>query len=180
MHNSLYVTYHFMSTCIVTMNTAFRCHYWLLHTVQFTFVAAHRPVCYFLPHAVQSAVTCHTVAICWRVPCSLLLLPHAMQLLLVAYRAVCFCCHMLHSLLFVATCRTVAIGAAYHAVCRTLYSLKFVATCRAVCYLLSLSVAACRTVAICCHYLLSCRHLLPNAIQLLSIAACHTVAICCY
>ena len=138
MHNSLYVAYHFMSTCIVTMYTASHCCYLLLHTVQFTFVAVHRPVLLFV-------AKCYTVAVCWRH------MPYS------CYWFHTVCCHMLHSLLFVAMFRTVAIGAAYRAVylcCRTPYSSIFITACHAVCYLLLhvpyslLLVAMCHTVAI--------------------------------
>ena len=84
------------------------------------------------------------------------------------------CCHILHSLLFVATCCTVAIGAAYCAVyfcCHTPYSSIFVAACHAVCYLLPLSVAACCTVAICCCMLYS---------LLFAAAICYHMPYSCY
>ena len=198
-HNSLYVAYHFMSTCIVTMYTAFCWRYWLLHTVQFTFVAACCPVCYLLPHATQLLFVGTCRAVCY-------LLPHAIQLLLVAYSAVCFCCHMLHSLLFVATCRTVAIGSAYRAVyfcCCTPYSSIFVAACHAVCYSLShvpygllfIAVICCRMLYSCyfllhaiqllfvatiyCRMPYSC-YLLPHAVQLLFVATEVGASICCH
>ena len=92
MHNSLYVAYHFMSTCIVTMYTASRCCCLLLHAVQFTFVAARHPVCYLLPNATQFAICCRMPHGCC------LLAPHAVRLLLVSYHL------LLHAARFAIRC----------------------------------------------------------------------------
>ena len=98
---------------------------------------------------VQSAIhPLHAVklAICWRMPCSLLFfaacavqfdiccrMPHSLLFvakclysfyLLPYVVQFAFCCSTLHNLLFAAACHTV------------IYSLIFIAVCRTVCYLL--------------------------------------------
>ena len=143
MHNSLYVAYHFMSTCIVTMHTASRCCYLLLHTIQFT-ICCHIPhsccllashaiqlllVSYhLLPHAAQYTICCHVPYSCYWccILCNLPLLPHSVQFN-IHYRMPC-------GLLFVVAC---AIQLAIHC-----------------CYQLPraihlLSIAACHTVTTC-------------------------------
>ena len=70
----------------------------MLHTVQFTSVAALRTVQYSLPHAMQFAICCHVSDGCYWccMSCSLLLLSHSIQ-----YN---IHCRMPCSLMFVVAC----------------------------------------------------------------------------
>ena len=104
----------------------------VLHTVQFTSVAALRTVQYSLPHAMQFAICCckcHTV--CYWLPCAVQLLCvntcrivcYLLLLSAATCRTVAMCCCILCSHYSVAACGLVAIYILLHAV-----HLPFVAT----------------------------------------------------
>ena len=137
----------------------------VLHTVQFTSVAALRTVQYSLPHAMQFAICCcmcHTVCYWWPCAIQLLLVLHTVQVTSFAtlhtvqysllhamqFAICCYKCHtvcylllqvpysLLYSLLFVAMCRIVAIGAAYREVDLLPHSVQFNIRCYMPCSLL--------------------------------------------
>ena len=156
------------------MYAASHCCYLLLHTVQFTFVAVHRPVyfCCQMLCSLPFVAMCRTVAIG------------------AAYRAGYFFCHTPYSSVFIAACHAVY----YSLPCSVqsllvLHTVQFtsVATLRTVQYSLLHAMQFAVQLAIRCCYLL------PHAVQLLcvntcrivcyllllSAATCHTVAMCC-